>query len=108
MKKVIKYQLSNGKIPFDDWIYSLDKPIRAKVLIRIERLKIGLYGKYRNLKKGIAELKFESGERIYFHEENDTIVILLNAGNKTRQSSDIKTAEMYLEDYKERTYKNDK
>ena len=107
MKEVIKYQLSNGKIPFDDWFCTLDKPLKAKVLIRIERLKLGLYGKYRNLKKGITELKFESGERIYFYEENDTIVLLLNAGNKTRQSNDIKTAELYLNDYKERISKND-
>ncbi len=107
MKKVIKYQLSNGKIPFDEWFSTLDKPIKAKVLIRIERVKIGLYGKHRNLKKGIIELKFESGERIYFFEENNTIVLLLNAGNKTRQSNDIKTAELYLNDYKERTCKND-
>ena len=102
MKKIIKYQLPNGKIPFDEWLYSLDKPIRAKILIRIEKVKIGLYGKHRNLKKGISELKFESGERIYFYEENNTIVLLLNAGNKTRQSKDIKTAELYLDDYKER------
>ena len=108
MKKIIKYQLPNGKIPFDEWLYTLDKPIKAKVLIRIERLKIGLYGKHRNLKRGITELKFEGGERIYFYEENGAIVLLLNAGNKTRQTNDIKTAQQYLYDYKERTQKNDK
>lgn len=102
MKKIIKYQLSNGKIPFDDWLYGLDKPIKARVLVRLERLKVGLYGSYRNLKKGITELKFESGERIYFYEENNTIILLLNAGNKTRQSNDIKIAELYMNDYKER------
>lgn len=102
MKKVFKYKLPNGKIPFDIWINSLDKPLKAKVLVRIERLKVGLYGKYRNLKQNIAELKFDSGERIYFYEENDNIVLLLNAGNKKRQSNDIKTAKMYLDDYKKR------
>lgn len=107
MKTVIKYQLENGGIPFDEWFHELDNSIKAKVLVRIERLKSGLYGKYRNLKKGISELKFESGERIYFTEENNTIVILLTAGNKQRQSDDIKTAESYLEDYKERS-RNDR
>lgn len=102
MKTIIKYQLENGKIPFDEWFKSLDNSIKAKVLKRVQKLKIGLYGNHRNLKKGISELKFESGERIYFHEENDTIVLLLNAGNKTRQSNDIITAECYLMDYKER------
>ena len=102
MKKIFKYQLKNGDIPFDDWLNSLDNTNKAKVLVRLERLKNGLYGKYRNLKKGVSELKFENGMRIYFHEKNDIIILLLNAGNKKRQSDDIKQAEIYLQDYKER------
>ncbi len=39
-------------------------------------------------------------ERIYFYEDENTIILLLNAGNKQRQSNDIKTAQIYLEDYK--------
>ncbi|GEM_PF-1222507 len=103
MKNILKYQLENGKIPFDDWMNNLDKSLKVKVLVRLGRLKFGLYGKCRNLKKGLSELKFESGERIYFHEENNTIILLINAGNKQRQSKDIETAEKYLKDYKERS-----
>ena len=61
-----------------------------------------MYGNIKKLKKGIAELKFDSGERVYFYEENQTIIILLTAGNKQRQSKDINNAEMYLSDYIER------
>lgn len=103
MRTVLKYQLKNGKIPFDEWFKTLDNSLKAKVLIRIERLKHGVYGQHRNLKKGISELKFITGERIYFAEENNTIVILLTAGNKQRQENDIKAAEKYLQDYKERS-----
>ena len=71
MKKIIKYQLPNGKIPFDDWFYSLDKTKKAEVIIRLERCKLGLLGKHRNLTKGITELKFFSGERIYISQRND-------------------------------------
>ena len=90
-------------------IKNLDKSVKARVLVRLERLKQGLYGNYRNLKKGITELKFDSGERIYIYEEKQTneIVILLTAGNKQRQSNDIKMAELYLNDYKERKVKSD-
>lgn len=102
MKTILKYQLENGKIPFDEWFNDLDNSVKAKILVRIERLKLGLYGQYKNLKKGVSELKFASGERIYFTEENNTIVLLLTAGDKQRQSNDIKTAELYLQDYKER------
>lgn len=102
MKIIRKYKLSNGKIPFDEWLKALDNSRKARVLIRLERLKLGLYGSHRNLKLGISELKFDSGERIYFYEDNRQIVLLLTAGNKQRQANDIKTAELYLKDYKER------
>ena len=105
MKKIIKYQLENGKIPFDEWFAGIDNAQKAKVLVRLERLKNGLYGKYRNLKKGVSELKFENGIRIYFHEDCDTVVLLLNAGNKKRQQDDIEQAEIYVQDYKERNKK---
>lgn len=66
---------------------------------------MGLYGKYRNLKNKISELKFETGERIYFYEEKETIILLITAGNKQRQSNDIKQAEIFLNDYFERNKK---
>ena len=103
VKKVFKYSLPNGRIPFDDWFNKLDKSVKAKVLVRIERLKIGLYGSCRNLKKGLTELKFVSGERIYFSEIANTIILLLTAGNKQRQSDDIKLAQEFLQDYIERS-----
>ncbi len=102
MKTILKYQLINGDIPFDDWLNSLDKSDKIEVLIRLERLKSGLYGKYRNLSKGISELKFYNGNRIYFAEINNLILLLINGGNKQRQSKDIKKAENYLKEYLER------
>ncbi len=102
MKTIIKYQQINGKIPFDEWFYRLDKSKQARILVRLERLKLGLYGNMRNLKKGISELKFDSGERIYFYEKHEIIILLLNAGNKQRQAKDIENAENYLYDYIER------
>ena len=102
MKTICKYQLPNGKIPFDEWLNKLDNSQKAKVLVRIERLKLGLYGNCKVISDGLKELKFESGLRIYFHEQNDVIVILLNGGGKQRQSKDIETAKKYLLEY----YKN--
>ena len=54
------------------------------------------------LSEGLKELKFDSGLRIYFYEENDVIVILLNGGGKQRQSKDIELAKKYMQDYKNR------
>lgn len=94
--------MQNGKIPFDMWFLKLDKSKKAKVLVWLDRCKLGQYGKFRNLKKGISELKFDSGERIYFAELGNVIILLLQGGNKTRQSNDIKVAQEYLQDYLER------
>lgn len=100
--RIKKYQLENGKIPFDEWFKKLDKPVKAKVISRLNRMALGLYGEHRNLKNNIKELKFTNGTRIYFFEDGNEIILLLTAGNKQRQSNDIKQAEMYLEDYLER------
>ena len=64
MKSIVKYQLPNGKVPFDDWLNTLDKSCKAEVLIRIERIKYGLLGKYRNLANGISEIKFHNGNPV--------------------------------------------
>lgn len=102
MKTIIKYQLPNGKIPFDEWFVKLDKAKKARVLIRLERVKNGLFGQYRKLSGGISELKFTTGERIYISEIDDIIIILLTAGGKKRQNNDIECAFNYLKDYYER------
>lgn len=36
MKTIIKYQLPNGKIPFDEWFKNLDKTVKIEVLLRLE------------------------------------------------------------------------
>jgi putative addiction module killer protein len=59
---------------------------------------LGYYGDYKQLKKGLYELRlcFGSGYRIYFTEEMGKIIILLLGGDKTTQARDIKKAEKYL------------
>jgi putative addiction module killer protein len=77
----------------------LDNTQKAKIIVRIERLKPGLYGNCKIIAENLKELKFDSGLRIYFYEENEVIVILLNGGSKQRQSKDIETAKKYVKDY---------
>lgn len=45
-------------------------------------------------------------KNFYFAEKNNILIILLTAGNKQRQSNDIKKAEKYYNDFLERD-KND-
>ncbi len=107
-KIVKKYVKENGKIPFDEWYYKLDKFVRNTVAIRITRASTNLYGNHRNLNNGITELKFDNGLRLYFSEINNEILLLLIGGSKQRQSNDIKKAQEYLKNYNERTKNHEK
>lgn len=103
MKQIIFYELENGKEPVKDWILSLDTSIRVKVIKRIERIYNDNFGDYRQISSNLYELRFKIGKgyRIYYTVENNVIVLLLNAGDKSKQQKDIETAKIYLEKYKE-------
>lgn len=103
MKEIVAFELNNGKIPFEDWLCQLDKSLRRRIsqrLIMIE--EEGYYGDYKIIDNEIKELRFKfgSGYRIYFHETNDIIILLLCGGDKSTQSKDIQKAKEYLKIWK--------
>lgn len=57
-------------------------------------LKDGNFGDYKQLNKYLYELRFDigAGYRIYYMIENETIVLLINGGDKKSQLKDIKKA----------------
>lgn len=95
-QKEIRYYInSNGKAPFEDWITKIKDPqMKARIFRRLDRMVLGNYGDHKSLGEGIYELRlaFGSGYRIYFAEEGDFVVILLIAGDKSTQVTDIATA----------------
>lgn len=97
-KHIVYYKDVNGKSPFSEWYNSLDNSPKATVIKRLQKVERGLYGKTRNLKQGLIELKLENGLRIYFVEDGNTIVILLCGGGKDNQNKDIKKAYEYIAD----------
>ncbi|MCD7880034.1 MAG: type II toxin-antitoxin system RelE/ParE family toxin [Candidatus Gastranaerophilales bacterium] len=103
MKEIFYYKTINGKCPFDDWYNSLDKSIKLLIDRRIDRIEQGNYGYHRRF-DNIVEIKFKQGAgyRIYAAEYEDTIIIILCGGDKSKQSNDIKNAKIYMEDIKER------
>ena len=108
-KKEIKlYKLSNGKEPVKEQLLDLDNSLRVKVIRRIERIYDDNFGDYKQLDTNLYELRFTLGKgyRIYYTIQNNILVLLLNAGDKSKQSKDIELAKAYLKDIKEN--KNDK
>lgn len=97
------YQLSNGKEPFKTWLEKLkDKKTKDQILQRIDRiLDDGNFGNFKCLEKNLFELKFQNGVRIYYTKVGSEIILLLCAGNKSKQSDDIEKAKKYLKDYYE-------
>lgn len=99
--KIAVYAKPNGKMPFIDWLESLDKPIRYRVKERLDRIALGNFGDYKAIESGISEFRLAFGARyrIYFAQQNDNIILLLCGGDKRSQKKDIKNAIAYWHDY---------
>lgn len=102
---VYYYQTNAGRCPFKDWFNSLDVKIQQIVDARLTRIRRGLFGHAETLGGGLWEFKFDVGPgyRIYYGKVGKTVVILLCAGHKKGQSSDIATARDFWADYTRRT-----
>lgn len=102
--KIVIYATNTGKEPFSDWENELDKKVRAIVINRLDRIKLGNFGDAKRIKNGngIWELRIDHGPgyRIYFGKEDTTIVILLTGGSERTQNRDITKAKQYWLEYK--------
>ena len=89
-----------------EWLERIeDQKARARIAARIDRLTLGNFGDCKALREGVSELRIDwgPGYRVYSAMIGRMRVLLLRGGDKRRQSSDIKRAVEYLEDFKERT-----
>lgn len=89
-----------------EWLNNLKDPtIRMRIRRRLDRLELGNLGDCKPVGEGVSELRlaFGSGYRIYFAEEDDVIIILLCAGDKSSQKNDIKTAKIYWHELEEKS-----
>lgn len=105
MKEIRIYKNAQHHSPFYNWLNSLkDKTIRARVARRLDRVTLGNFGDFKNLGRGILELRlqFGPGYRIYFAEIDNQIILLLCGGDKSTQSSDLALAHLYWKDFKNR------
>jgi putative addiction module killer protein len=88
---------------FDKWLRKLrDKIAKAKILIRIQRIEeTGNFGDCQPVGEGISELRihYAKGYRIYLKVHGEQLVLLLIGGDKSTQSTDIKTAKQIWEEY---------
>ena len=95
------YQTAAGRSPVKEWLHALDGSIQDIIDARLTRVRRGLLGDVRSVGNGVGELRIDVGPgyRVYFGRHGKTLVILLNAGQKKGQTSDIQTALAYWADY---------
>lgn len=99
------YETPSGKCPFDEWFSSIrELHTRAKVLSRIDRLRLGNFGDCKSLGDGVCELRIHYGPgiRVYYAKVGNRVVLLLLGGDKGSQASDIRKAKQYFVDYQAR------
>lgn len=99
------YQTDTGKRPFSQWLKEIkDHLVKAKVRMRLARLEMGNFGEYKSVGEGVFELKIDLGPgyRLYYGKVGKKTVLLLCAGDKSTQQSDIEKAKAYFTDYQSR------
>jgi putative addiction module killer protein len=99
------YETATGKCPFELWIKGINEiGTRAKILTRLDRLKLGNFGDCKALRDGVSELRIHYGPgfRIYYGKIGTTVILLLCGGDKGSQDKDIAKAKEYLQDYQSR------
>lgn len=99
------YESTNGKRPFEVWFKEIKEAhTRAKILTRLDRLKLGNFGDCKTLQNGVSELRIHYGPgiRVYYGKIGNKVILLLCGGDKGSQSKDISKAKEYLKDYQSR------
>lgn len=112
------YQKSSGEIPVEEFLYSLDKKLRAKlaglILILEEKGTLLREPYSKHLEDGIFELRGKVGTNavrvLYFFYYEGKIVFTNGFIKKTQKTPrvEIQKAKEYRKDYIERGTKNEK
>jgi len=92
------YEIKTTTI-FDKWLNKLkDRGAKIRILARIDRVTHGNFGDIKEIDSTLTEMRFffGPGYRIYYVIQENTIVLLLNGGDKDSQTKDIKKAKDIL------------
>lgn len=100
--ELLEYLTDDGRNPFREWLEELrDRQARAKIRVRLNRIRLGNFGDCKSVGGGVSELRIPHGPgyRVYYGRRGNTVVILLYGGDKKTQTKDITRAKLYWNDY---------
>jgi putative addiction module killer protein len=101
-----EYVTAEGGNPFREWLHALrDIRARAKIRVRLNRVRLGNFGDAKSVGNGVYELRipYGPGYRVYFARTGSTVVLLLCGGDKSAQKRDVNTAKGYWLDFQRRS-----
>jgi putative addiction module killer protein len=97
-------ETSEGRVPYRDWFSGLDSTLRRAVQRRLRAIEDNdHFGKRKNLRGGLHELKFRQVICIYCAEIDGQIVLLLGGSGKRNEDREIAKARARLKDFEQRT-----
>lgn len=100
------YVTERGDKPFKNWLEGLrDVQGRARIRVRLDRVRLGNLGDHRSVGEGVQELRIDCGPgyRVYFGIEGRHVILLLLGGDKSSQRRDITRAKEYWHDHQRRS-----
>lgn len=80
---------------FDLWLNSIkDNVTRIRLARRLDKAQQGNLGDIKAVGDGVIEMRehFGAGWRMYFVQRDDTLIVMLGGGSKSKQSADIANA----------------
>lgn len=99
------YVTEQGDKPFRDWLQGLrDLQGRARIRVRLDRVRLDNLGDHRSVGEGVQELRIDCGPgyRVYFGIEGKRVILLLLGGDKSSQSRDIAKAKEHWREHQGR------
>ena len=90
--RITHYIGTDGTDYFDAWFRRLNREVRARIQVRIDRIEIGTFGDHKGV--GVFELRIDVGPgyRVYYGRDEETLVVRSGGGAKQRQARDIAAA----------------
>lgn len=105
MFSIYEYTDEGGGSPYARWLDGLrDAGAKARIILQVDRMSLGLFGDSRPIGDGLSELRIHTGPgyRVYYGKEGQEVFIVLCGGDKSTQPKDIRRAKAYWRAYKRR------
>lgn len=105
MFEIRHYVTKDQRDVYLEWLRQVrDTKAKTAVIRRVNRVELGNFGDHKPCRDGVWELRIDQGPgyRVYYARAGAAIILLLCAGDKRTQDTDITKACDYWRDWQSR------